>query len=98
MSERNQLVYVGLGYGPTTLKTSGEQRQVDGIDFNFDAKDNDLGSMFYVGGWMSEHVGLEVGIRDYGVIDVPFTFSNPHDNTSGTGEILMPLVSILQAG
>jgi opacity protein-like surface antigen len=86
MNERNHSVYVGLGFGPTTLTTSGDQREVDGIDFTFDTEADDLGSMFYLGGWISEHVGAEIGIREYGTINVPFAFSNPHDNTSGTGE------------
>ena len=83
---RNHTVYVGLGYGPTQLKTSGKEREVSGIDFTFDTEANDLGSAFYLGGWITDHVGLEIGARDYGTIDTPFLFHDPHDNTSGTGE------------
>jgi opacity protein-like surface antigen len=85
VNKRNHLVYVGFGFGPTSLKTAGNQREVSGIDFTFDTEANDLGFLFYVGGWISEHIGLEVGSRNYGTIDVPFGFSDPHDNTTGTG-------------
>lgn len=82
---RNHAVYIGLGYGPTQLKTSGKEREVSGIDFTFDTEANDLGSAFYLGGWITDHVGLEVGARDFGTIEAPFAFRDPHDNTSGTG-------------
>ena len=85
-SERNHTVYLGIGYGPTQLSTSDQQREVSGIDFTFDTKANDLGSVFYIGGWITDHVGLEAGAHVYGKIDVPFEFHDPHDNTSGTGQ------------
>ncbi len=84
--ERNHTVYIGVGYGPTQLKTSGTQREVSGIDFTFNTKANDLGSVLYLGGWITDHVGLELGPRNYGSIEAPFQFQDPHDNTSGTGE------------
>ena len=85
-SKRNHAVYVGIGYGPVQLKMSDEQRQVSGIDFTFDADADDLGGLFYIGGWITDHVGAEYGTRTYGTVDVPFTFDDPHDNTSGIGE------------
>lgn len=84
--ERNHSVYVGIGYGPTQLKTSGDEREVEGINFTFDTEADDLGGMAYLGYWITDHVGVEIGGRDYGSINVPFSFHDPHDNTSGTGE------------
>jgi hypothetical protein len=84
--KRNHAVYVGIGYGPVELEMSDQQRQVSGIDFTFDADADDLGGLFYIGGWITDHVGAELGTRTYGSVDIPFTFDNPHDNTSGTGE------------
>ena len=86
LAGRKHAVYVGLGYGPTQLITSDQQREVNGIDFTFSSKANDLGGLFYCGGWITDHVGLEIGARNYGTIDAPFTFHDPHDNTSGTGQ------------
>lgn len=83
---RNHTFYIGLAYGPTTVKPGSANRTVEGIDFTLDAEANDLGGAFYGGYWISEHVALELGGRDYGNVHVPFSFHDPHDNTSGTGE------------
>jgi opacity protein-like surface antigen len=85
-ARRARTVYVGVGYGPTTLTPSGDVREMNGIEYTFETKANDLGGMFYVGGWITEHIGLEVGTRNYGMIDAPFTFVNTHENTSGEGD------------
>ena len=85
-NERAHSLYLGMGYGPTTVSPGNEKRSVEGIDFSLKTDANDLGGMFYAGYWMSEHVALEIGGRDYGTVDVPFSFSDPHDNSSGTGE------------
>ena len=70
--ERNHLFYVGIGYGPTLLSTSADQREINGIEYTFDAEADDLGGLFYAGWWITEHVGIEVGTRNYGTVDVPF--------------------------
>jgi hypothetical protein len=83
---RNHTVYVGVGGGFAQLSTSGNSRKVSGIDFTFSADANDMGQMGYIGGWITDHVGVEIGARNYGNVKVPFGFHDPHDNTSGTGE------------
>jgi hypothetical protein len=87
----NHSFYIGFGYGPADLKTDGSQRNVSGLDFTFGTEANDLGGMFYAGYWITEHVGVEVGGRDYGQVDVPFSFYDPHDNSSGTGESMVSM-------
>lgn len=84
--ERAHSLYVGFGYGPTTVSPGNEKRSVEGIDFSLKADANDLGGLFYAGYWINDHVALELGGRDYGTVNVPFSFSDPHDNSSGTGE------------
>ena len=84
--ERNHAFYVGFGFGPTELKPANESRSVEGIDFAFTASSDDVGSEVHAGYWIDDHVAIELGMRDYGTINVPFTFHDPHDNSSGTGE------------
>lgn len=91
---RNHLVYAGIGFGPTQLKTSGQSREVDGIDFSFSTEAKDAGGALYVGGWITDHVGAEIGTRNYGTIDVPFEFFDPHDNSSGTGESQVSITGV----
>ena len=87
---RNRSFYVGFGGGLTQFKTSGDSREMDGLDFTFDTDDDDLGMVVSAGYWIKDgdhlDVGVEVSIRNYGTVTVPFAFSNPHDNSSGTGE------------
>ena len=83
---RRHSFFMGLGYGPTTLKTADRAREVEGIDFRFSTDADDLGGIFYAGYWITDHVGLQIGSRDYGTVEVPFTFHDPHDNTTGSGE------------
>ena len=83
---RAHSVYVGLGYGPTSFQPGNNAREVEGISFRFTTDANDLGSQAYIGYWVSEHVALELGGRDFGGVQVPFEFQDPHDNTEGTGE------------
>ncbi len=86
LARRAHTLYVGVGYGPTLLTPSGDEREMKGIKYTFETKADDLGGLFYVGGWITEHIGVEFGTRNYGVIDAPFKFVNTHDNTSGEGD------------
>ena len=86
VENRNHLLYLGFGFGPTQLKTGGDTRSVEGINFNYSAGNNNLGGETHAGFWISDNVAVEIGARDYGKAKVPFAFSDPHDNTSGTGE------------
>ena len=89
--EWNHSFYLGFAYGPTTLKTDGKQREVSGIDFTFDADADDLGMEAFGGYWITEHVGVEIGGRDYGQVEVPFQFTDPHDGDAGTGESVVEM-------
>jgi opacity protein-like surface antigen len=82
---RQRSFYVGLGGGPTQFKTGDDEREMDGLSFRFETDDDDLGLMAFAGYWISDNIGIEVGSRSYGTVDVDFEFSNPHDGTSGTG-------------
>lgn len=84
--ERNHSFYAGFSFGPTQLKLANNERAVEGINFKFDAKNNDLGGEAHAGYWITDNVGLEVGGRMFGKMKAPFSFSDPHDNTTGTGE------------
>jgi len=83
---RRHSFYVGIGGGLTQLSTVDNERSMEGINFRFDTEVSDLGTCFFAGYWITDHVGIEAGTRSYGIIDVPFEFTNPHDNTSGTGD------------
>jgi hypothetical protein len=80
------MFYAGLGFGPTQLKLGNNERTVEGINFTFTADNNDAGGETHAGYWITDNIGIEVGARDYGTVKVPFVFSDPHDNTTGTGE------------
>ena len=84
--ERNHSLYVGFGFGPTQLKPGNDTRSVEGIDFKLTASNNNMGGETHVGYWLTDYLAIEVGGRDYGQAKVPFSFSDPHDNTTGTGE------------
>ena len=84
--ERNHSFYVGFGFGPTQLKLANNERNVEGINFKFNASNTDLGGETHAGYWITDNVGVEVGGRNYGKMKAPFTFSDPHDNSTGTGE------------
>ncbi len=86
VENRNHLLYLGFGFGPTQLKTGGDTRSVEGIDFKYSAGNKNLGGETHVGFWISDNVAIEIGARDYGKAKAPFSFNDPHDNTSGTGE------------
>lgn len=86
LAPRVHSVYVGLGYGPTSFQPANTAREMEGINFRFTTDANDLGSMAYIGFWVSEHFALELGGRDFGGVQVPFEFQDPHDHTEGTGE------------
>ena len=86
IEKRNHLFYVGFGFGPTQLKPGSDSRTVEGIDFKYSAGNNNLGGETHAGFWISDNVALEIGARDYGKAKVPFAFSDPHDNSTGTGE------------
>ena len=79
-------LYFGFGYGPTSVGLGSQARTIEGIDFTLDAKADDLGYTGYIGWWINRNVAIEAGRMDFGNIDVPFTFRDPHDNTSGRGE------------
>ncbi len=83
---RKHSFYLGMGGGPTQLSTVDNERNMEGINFSFDTEVSDLGTCFFLGYWITDHVGVEAGTRNYGTIDVPFTFSDPHDSSSGSGE------------
>lgn len=83
---RNHLLYLGFGFGPTQLKTGGDTRTVEGINFKYSAGNNNLGGETHAGFWLTDNVAIEIGARDYGKANVPFSFSDPHDNSAGTGE------------
>lgn len=84
--ERNHSVYVGFGFGPTQLKLANNERDVEGINFKFNAHNTDLGGETHAGYWITDNVGVEIGGRSYGKMKTPFSFSDPHDNSTGTGE------------
>lgn len=86
VAPRVHSVYVGLGYGPTSFQPANNAREMEGINFRFTTDAEDLGSQAYIGYWLSDHVALELGGRDFGSVKVPFEFQDPHDNTEGTGE------------
>lgn len=86
LTERNHSFYVGFGFGQTQLKLANTDRNVEGINFKFDAHNTDLGGETHAGYWITDHVGVEVGGRSYGKMKAPFSFTDPHDNTTGTGE------------
>lgn len=81
-----KFLYFGFGYGPTAVGLGSQARSIEGIDFTLDANADDLGYSGYLGWWINRNVALEVGRMDFGSIDVPFTFQDPHDNTSGRGQ------------
>jgi outer membrane autotransporter protein len=86
LTERNHSFYVGFGFGPTQLKLANNERNVEGINFKFNASNNDLGGETHAGYWITDNVGIEVGGRSYGRMKAPFSFSDPHDNSTGSGE------------
>lgn len=78
--------YIGGFFGPSDLSTAAGDREIDGLTFRFDVDDDDIGMGVFAGYWVSDLVGFEAAIRNYGSVGATFEFSNPHDGTSGTGE------------
>ncbi len=88
-NSRKHSIFTTVGFGPTTVRPEGNEREVEGITFQFATEDTGLGGAGMFGYWITDNVGLEFGYWDFGAVDVPFSFQDPHDNTSGTGESAM---------
>lgn len=94
LAARKHGFYIGAGVGITSIRPADSERSEQGISFRFDADGNDMGAGAFVGYWISDHVGFEVGTRSYGKVDVAFEFDDPHDNTHGTGEASLDYTAV----
>lgn len=83
---RERGLYIGGQFGISQVSLNNNERNEEGVNFQFTAEDDDLASKWYCGYWINRNVSLELSHGSLGKVTVPFNFQDPRNGREGTGE------------